>query len=483
MSSIIDILLKPFAWLLLVLYNFVGNYGIALFIFALIVKLILFPVALKGKRGMIQMNMMSGKMQKLQKQYGADKERYNAEVQKLYEKENVNPMGGCLWTMVPLFILLPLYSIIRQPLHHLMGLNAEQIATVAQNLNWENVALSMGWIKEAAPYATGAYNELFLASLINEGNLQAVQAAVGESTKVFAMNFSFLGMDLSQIPTWKFWANGMDWTTIGLFLLVVVSAVTGLIFSRVSMKTNAINQQSQNTQAAQQSKMMMWMTPLMSIWIGFMMPGLLCLYWIANNILSMGQEFVCSKMLKKDYEEAARQQAENEAREKEEEKQRKREAAERRALEAEEAKKNKKAAKKKDEPKQDRAVTEVSRVGLRSYARGRAYDPNRFGGVTEYKDPSSPVDEAALEKALSSKEKRKEKAAISAALEDSFKPAQEEVQAPQTGEAAQIPPVEESAAPAPEAEPAAEQPAEETAAFVEESFMEETPDGDDQEKQ
>ena len=86
------IILKPFAWLLLLFYNYFG-YGVALMLFALIIKVVLFPVSLKGKKSMIQMNMLSGKMQQLQKQYGKDRERYNLEVQKLYEKEKVNPHG------------------------------------------------------------------------------------------------------------------------------------------------------------------------------------------------------------------------------------------------------------------------------------------------------------------------------------------------------------------------------------------------------
>ncbi len=404
-----NIILKPFAWLLLLFYNVVDNYGVALLLFALLVKIILFPLSLKGKKSMIQMNMLSGKMQKLQKMYGQDKERYNLEIQKLYEKEKVNPMGGCLWSMIPLFILIPLYSIIRQPLQYMMGLSAEQISAVAEAVNWAQVSIDMGWVKNVTDVAAntysasgGGHNELFLASLINESNLAAVQAAVGDA-RVMAMNFNFLGMDLSQIPTWKFWSNGFDWTTIGLFVLVLISAGTGLLFSRIMQKTNNINNQTQNAQAAQTNKMMMWMSPIMSLWIGFMMPGLLCIYWIANNLLSMVQELICGKILKKDYEEAARQRKENELREKEEEKQRKREAAERRAREQEEAKKHKKSAPKKTASQQDRAVAEVSRVGLRTYARGRAYDPDRFGGVTPYHDPAAPVDEAAIEAALASR--------------------------------------------------------------------------------
>ena len=130
-----QIILTPFVWLLTAFYNLTGSYGLALILFALVVKLILFPFSLKGKRSMIQMNMLSGKMQKLQKQYGKDRERYNMEVQKLYEKEKVNPMGGCLWSFIPLLILLPLYAIIRRPLFYTMGLTAEQIAQVAQAMD------------------------------------------------------------------------------------------------------------------------------------------------------------------------------------------------------------------------------------------------------------------------------------------------------------------------------------------------------------
>ena len=126
------IILKPFAWLLLFFYNFFSSYGIALILFALVVKLILFPLSLKGKKSMIKMNLLSGKMQQLQKQYGKDRERYQMEVQKLYEREKVNPMGGCLWSFLPLFILIPLYYIIREPLTYLMDVPKDAIAKIAE---------------------------------------------------------------------------------------------------------------------------------------------------------------------------------------------------------------------------------------------------------------------------------------------------------------------------------------------------------------
>ena len=377
-----QIILSPFVWLLTFFYNIFDSYGFALIIFAVIVKLILFPFALKGKRSMIQMNMLQGKMQKLQKQYGNNPQRYNLEVQKLYEREKVNPMGGCLWSFLPLLILLPLYAIIRQPIKYMMGINSGEVLNqIAQVVNWNSVAISNGWIREAAEtFSNAGYNQLYLASLITPENLDAVKAAVGElGSRVFSLNFDFLGVvDLARVPALKFWAVEGG---LALFLLPVVSAGSSLLYSIISMKTNAINQQAAQAGNNASMKTMMVISPLISLWIGFSMPAALCLYWIAQNVLSMLQEFICGKLLKKDYEEAARKQAEREQQEKEEEKEERRRKAEERARRIEEEKLNKGKKKKTEKKHEDDVpgiVKEYSRVGIRQYARGRAYDPYRY---------------------------------------------------------------------------------------------------------
>jgi YidC/Oxa1 family membrane protein insertase len=151
---------------------------------------------------------------------------------------------------------------------------------------------------------------------------------------------------------------------------------------------------------------MMIVSPLISLWIGYVMPAGLCVYWVINNLLSIVQELVSGKLLKKDYEKAAAARAEQERLEKEEEKRKKKEAAERRALAAEEAKKNKgkKKPAENTEKKKDR-TTDAGRIGMRPYARGRSYDEDRYGGVTPYQDPGAPIDEQAVEQALAAKGK------------------------------------------------------------------------------
>ena len=143
-------LLKPFAWLLTWMYNLVGNYGLALFLFAILVKVILFPFSIKGKKNMIQSSMISEEVKKLQKMYGKNREKYTEEVNKLYERENIKPMSGCLWSFLPIFVLIPLYNVIRRPLKYMMGLGKEEIVKVANALNWDTVSVSNGWVKQAA---------------------------------------------------------------------------------------------------------------------------------------------------------------------------------------------------------------------------------------------------------------------------------------------------------------------------------------------
>ena len=312
------IILKPFAWLLLFFYNLFHSYGIALILFGIVIKLILFPVSLKSKKSMIQTTLLSGKMQQLQKQYGKDRERYNLEVQKMYEREKVNPMSGCMWSLIPMVVLIALYGVIRQPMTYFMDLSLEQIGVIADQLGWQTAAVANGWVSESAMtklvqqladgeitqlFQNGTYNQLYLVSMINESNLAALKSAVGVDS-LFVMNFNFLGINLSQIPKLKFWANGISLSVIGLTLLPFISTVVSFLSMKVTMATNKVNKQAQNSQMDSTNRMMMWTMPLMSLWIGFTVPAGLSVYWITQYVVNMLQEVICGKLLKKDYEAA-----------------------------------------------------------------------------------------------------------------------------------------------------------------------------------
>ena len=452
------IILTPFAWLLMLFYDFSQNYGIALILFALVIKLVLFPFRLKGKKSMIQMNLLSSKMQQLQKQYGKDRERYNLEIQKLYEKEKVNPMSGCLWSFIPIIFLMVLYGIIREPLTYLMNVPADMINTVAEITGVAN---------------SGTYPQIaMLKAIADPAVLEQVKAALGESAGagLFSMNVEFLGINLANIPQLNFWSaeGGLIWGNIGLFLLPLVSVGTSLLSMYVSMKTNQMNRGGeQNDQMAKTNRTMMIFMPIMSLWIGFTVPAGLSIYWIAQYIFSIFQELICGRLLKKDYERARAEAAERERQEKEDEKRRKEEARLERQRRLEEEKKNRgKKKPKKTEPTEPGINKDDSRIGIRAYARGRAYDPNRFGGVQPYRDPSEMMKAQAeaqnAQKGKKGRKDKKEAEKTSPAPEKETKPISQEEQ-PQLTQVQETPVQEAEAAPEIPASAEAETAAPETA--------------------
>ena len=435
------IILTPFAWLLMLFYDFSQNYGIALILFALVIKLVLFPFNLKGKKSMIQMNLLSSKMQQLQKQYGKDRERYNLEIQKLYEKEKVNPMSGCLWSFIPIIFLMVLYGIIREPLTYLMNVPADMINTVAEITGVAN---------------SGTYPQIaMLKAIADPAMLEQVKAALGDAgAGLFSMNVEFLGINLANIPQLNFWSaeGGLVWGNIGLFLLPLVSVGTSLLSMYVSMKTNQMNRGGeQNDQMAKTNRTMMIFMPIMSLWIGFTVPAGLSIYWIAQYIFSIFQELICGRLLKKDYERARAEAAERERQEKEDEKRRKEEARLERQRRLEEEKKNRgKKKPKKAEPTEPGINKDDSRIGIRAYARGRAYDPNRFGGVQPYRDPSDLLKAQAeaqnAQKGKKGRKDKKEAEKTSPAPEKETKPISQEEQ-PQLTQVQETPVQEAEAAP------------------------------------
>lgn len=396
-------ILQIFGKMLLAIYNVSHSYALALIVFTLLTKVVLFPLTYKGKKSMMQTTSLNAELQKLQKQYGKDRERLNQETQALYEREGVNPMSGCLWSFLPLPILMGLYAIIRRPMFYMMCLTQDEIAKAVEAVT--RIGIDLGG-------SNAAYQELRLAGMMGDANVfEAVKNAVGASAdKLAVINFNFLGIDLSMTPTWKFWTLDLNWGSIGLFLIPIVVTVVNFGYSQLSQKTNAMTngkkENDPNDSTAQTMKTMNYTMPLMYLWFGYIMPAGMCIYMLFNAVFMAVQELICARMLRGKFEEMERAREQRAAEAKEQERQRKAEIAARRAEQEKlKGKKKQQAAKSKkkgsDGKGKDRPTAE-SRVGMRPFARGRAYDPNRYP-ITPYRDPQDVMDEAALEAALSKK--------------------------------------------------------------------------------
>ena len=393
-TGLSDLIRVPFGYLLDWLYTFTNSYGLALILFSLIVKLVLLPMSVKSKKSMLKMSRLSPQVKALEAKYGDDKQKYQLAVQQMYKEEGVSMGGGCLWSFIPLIILLPLYNVIREPITYMMHNSrsiSEAIVAFIQ-ASGENLGKNAYYAQLAAAGHIGDYME----------ELKAL--AVTANANLQAMNFQFLGIDLAGIPTFRFW-ECEGWGEIGLFLIPVVSAGLQAASMWLSQKmnnqvaTNADGEQDADAAKAanQTNATMMLMMPIMSLWIGFSMPAAISIYWIAQAVFGAVQDCILTKHYRKVYDEEDAVKQEIAAKRRAEEAEKERQRALRREQnpdgitdnvskkkirqqEKEAAEKAARAYEAKKNPVQESEEKKpLSSDPERPYSRGRAYDPSHYG--------------------------------------------------------------------------------------------------------
>lgn len=382
MSTIGYYICVPFAWLVRLFYNLTNSYGVALILFTLVIKLIMLPFQMKSKKSMMRMSRVSGQMQELQKRYAKNQAKLQEEMQKLYEEEGVNPMSGCLWSLIPFPILIALYSIIRQPITHFMMLSKDVLQTVVQSAADAGVNLTNIVMMDKATGTPALKDGLYQLTPYGQINLVKAVQEMGLSTPEgwFDMNYNFLGLDLTATP-WEYVKNfTFTWAVIGVILIPILAGLSQFVFSKLTMKT----QPQADAAGGASMKSMMYMMPLFSVYIAFIMPAALGVYWIAQSVFSLIQEAILNKTFsaKLSEEEEARFQARQADRQRRmeearvQEQQRKQEEQKKKTLR--EKQQAAQAAKAVKAAKAATSTTEAGRVGDRPYARGRAYKADRY---------------------------------------------------------------------------------------------------------
>ena len=394
-TSLSDIIRVPFGFLIDWLYMLTRNYGVALILFSLVVKLVLFPMSVKSKKSMLKMSRLSPVAKALEAKYGDDKQKYQQAVMQLYKEEGVSTTGGCLWSFIPLLILLPLYNVVREPLTYMMHNPRSISAGIVAFLQASGVNLG----------TNSYYAQLSAAGQIGAYSDAIRNVSVLASAKLQNLDFSFLGVNLSEIPNIKFWTCE-GWSEIGLFLIPVISGGLQMLSMFISQKmnnqiaTNAdgeVDREAAKT-ANQTNLTMMLMMPLMSLWIGYSMPAAMSIYWIAQAVLGSVQDIFLTKHFRKVYEaedavkqeQAALRRAEEIEKERQRQlrreqnpdgitdniskkklRQQEKEAAERAARDYE-ARRNPQSESEEEEKRP------LSGDPARPYAKGRAYDPAHY---------------------------------------------------------------------------------------------------------
>lgn len=291
-----------FGYLLSFLYNIVNNYGIAIILFTLIIKLLLLPLSIKQQKTMKKSAKLQEKMKVIQFKYKNDPEKMNQEMMNLYKNEKMSPFSGCLTAIIQMLLLLSIFYLVRCPITYM-----EKIPT-------EDVNKYVTQLQEEGKEVSKVYPEI---DLIREYNWLKEKNPEDSNVEKLNIQMNFLGLDLSKIPQ----QNMTDYTVYIIPILYILSS-----FISIRMTTTMQQNQKNNKKEAlidgetgkeeekkedenemdavmQTNKMMSWMMPIMSISIAFVAPLGLALYWLMSNILMILERLVSNKVINPETEE------------------------------------------------------------------------------------------------------------------------------------------------------------------------------------
>lgn len=270
----------PLGYILGWINDFVNNYGVAIILFTILIKLIMLPLGLKQQKSMTKMQRIQPKLKEIQDKYQYDQNKASQETMKLYKEYGVNPAGGCLPLLIQFPILIGLYQVIYRPLTYILHFSDKKVASLQKAYE----------LTDAASARTA---ELIIA------------------TKEKLLNFDFFGLDLSQIPMdnlKEFMAGKVGIAALLIFIIPIISTVTTYLSSKVTTYMNNSKKdekeepkkpervlspdqkpQAGSGNAEAMTKTMSWMMPLMTLWLTVTLPSTLGLYWTISNVLSLAQ--------------------------------------------------------------------------------------------------------------------------------------------------------------------------------------------------
>ena len=299
-----DFFANIFGYLLQFLYQVVNNYGVAIILFTVIIKLLLLPLSIKQQRTMKKSTELQEKMKVIQFKYKSDPEKMNQEMMNLYKSENMSPFSGCLTAIIQLLLLLSIFYLVRSPLTYMEKIPQDSISNYVTQLQENGKAVSQ------------VYPEI---DLIRESNWLKEQNPDDPNVEKLNLQMNFLGLDLSKVPQ----QNMTDYTVYIIPVLYILSSFVSIKMT-TAMQAKKNKQQKEEKEAKdikidgttgkelvpqeeennemdavmQTNKMMSWMMPIMSISIAFKAPLGLALYWLISNILMIAERLILDKVIK-----------------------------------------------------------------------------------------------------------------------------------------------------------------------------------------
>jgi len=308
MGKLFDIFNIPFGILIRWFNEITGNYLIALLLFAIVVKLVLCPIAIKQQKNQIKQARLRPMEQAIRDKYKGrtdqvTQQKAQQEVMELYQNQGYSPFSGCLPLLIQFPIIISLYQIIRMPLTYICSISAESVTAIIDKLN----ALGIKPVSGAAFTSEEQIGIVTALQKLTDAQL-ADFASIENFEKIWDINFmAFGGLDLSQVPSLNEFSL--------LWLIPIITFITSFFGMKVSRKFMPQPMTQGSEDAAKSMKIMDFTMPLMSVFFTFMFSGAIGVYWIFQNILNTIQTVILAKLMplpqftEEDYKEAARQLA------------------------------------------------------------------------------------------------------------------------------------------------------------------------------
>ncbi len=318
--SLLDPLYVLFGWLTRVLFQFFGNYGLAIIFLTVIIRGALIPLSIRSQKSMLKMQALSGKQAELQRIYGDDKEAYQEAFMKMQKENGAGGLSGCLLPFLQLFFIWPIYRIVSGPLIYLSQVSKESIASMIDLGNRfgeggilggsgkVSVDIHIGLIKALNE------NAQFLNECIKQGFIKLDQM----------VDLHFLGMDLTVTPAWNPVTIIHDPKTyLPMLIIPVLVVATNILVMQMTKwlkpgwkeeeeakkraKLNSAMGDQANKGGAEDysqnmMKMMNWMMPILMLVTTFTMPAAMGLYWIISGLMSIVTNIIVYYMFTKPYE-------------------------------------------------------------------------------------------------------------------------------------------------------------------------------------
>lgn len=253
-----------FGYLLKWLYNFVGgNYGFAIVLFTILLRVILLPITIKQQKSLKKTSEIQGKIQEIQFKYKNNQEQMNKEIMDLYKREKVSPFSGCISAIVQIVIILSVFWLVSKPLTYMNHVSADVIDRYKNEITQEDGKIS------------------------NYYEIEIIQKKA-EADEQVRINMDFLGLDLSKVPS----QNLKDFT---VYIIPVLYVVSSIISIRMATTKKGKDENSQNDMAGQMGKSMSYVMPIMAVSIAFVAPLGLALYWFLSNVLMIVERIAINK--------------------------------------------------------------------------------------------------------------------------------------------------------------------------------------------